>query len=137
MNEDRVLTTAHGQYIAGAWDGVNCSRIKPVCDKVIVLPDEANEVTRGGIIVPTATKENSSTAATSGVLIAVGPQAFAYDSDRLVRWEGERPQPGDRVRFQKYAGEEYVGADGRTYRLMQDRSIGGIEEAAPEFVVEE
>lgn len=125
--EDRILTTVTGIYTAGQWDGQNHSRIKPVCDKVVVLVDEAVEATKGGIIITDQGQEVQTLAATTGVLVAVGPQAFAYDSDRLVRWEGERPQPGDRVYFQKYAGQEYTGWDGRMYRLLQDRSVAGVE----------
>lgn len=125
--EDRILTTVTGIYTVGQWDGYNRSRIKPVCDKVVVLVDEAVDQTKGGIIITDQGQEVQTLAATTGVLVAVGPQAFAYDSDRLVRWEGERPQPGERVYFQKYAGQEYTGWDGRLYRLLQDRSVAGVE----------
>lgn len=125
--EDRILTTVTGIYVASEWDGENHSRIAPVCDKVVVLCDAAVETTKGGIVLTDQLQENQGLAATTGILIAVGPQAFAYDSDRLVRWEGARPMPGDRVYFQKFAGQEYTGWDGKLYRLMQDRSVAGVE----------
>ena len=126
MDEERILTTVHGIYRADQWDGRNRSKIAPVCDKVVVLADEAVERV-GSVIIPDEAAERQGYAATTGILIAVGPQAFAYDSDRLVRWEGDRPRPGDRIYFTKYAGQEYTGWDGRMYRLIQDRAIGGIE----------
>lgn len=124
---ERILTTVHGIYTAREWDGENHSKIKPVCDKVVILVDQAVTQTQGGILMTDQGQENQTLASTTGILVATGPQAFAYDSDRLVRWEGERPQPGERVYFQKYAGQEYTGWDGKLYRLMQDRSVGGIE----------
>lgn len=129
--EDRILTTQFGQYSLAAWDGVNRSGIRALCDKVLVLCDEAVDVTRGGVVMAEVTQENQKLAATSGVLVSVGPQAFAYDSNRLVHWEGERPQPGARVFFVKYAGQEYMGLDRRLYRMMEDRSVAGMEEAPP------
>lgn len=126
----RFYSNQVGQYELAPWDGVNRSKILPVCDKVLVLVDQSVEKTAGGIIVPDVVAEPISLGATMGVLVAVGPQAFAYDSNRLVRWEGQRPKAGDRVYFTKYAGSLYTGHDGLEYRLMEDRAIGAVQ--APE-----
>jgi hypothetical protein len=32
-----------------------------------------------------------------------------------------------RVCFERFGGQEYTGTDGRLYRLMQDRAIGGTQ----------
>ena len=125
MQEDRVLVTEHGHFVLRAWDGANGSGITPLSDKVLVLVDEALEATRGGIIITDQAKGTQTLASTSGILVAVGPQAFVWDSDRAAKWEGERPAAGLRVLFQRYAGQEYTGKDGRLYRLIQDRQIGG------------
>ena len=122
--KDRILKTHHGQYELAEWNGVNESGYEPVCDKVLVLPDKVMEKTKGGIIITDVQGDQQQVAAVTGIVIAAGPQAFAYDSDRLVKWDGWRPAPGDRVAFQRYAGDEYPGLDGQTYRIMQDRSIG-------------
>jgi len=128
---DRViLTTQFGQYDVAAFDGTNHSGLQPLCDKVLVLCDRAAPETEGGILLPDTSRESTTMAAITGVLIAAGPQAFAYDSHRLVHWEGARPQPGDRVFFQKYAGFEYFGRDGQMYRIMEDRQIAAIETPA-------
>lgn len=128
---DRLLTTQHGQYEWATYDGVNRSGLMPLCDKVLVLCDGAAPKTSGGIILTDDSQEKTGLSATTGVIIATGPQAFAYDSHRLVHWEGERPAPGNRVYFQKYAGFEYYGQDGRLYRIMEDRSIAAIEIPVP------
>lgn len=125
------VLTQFGEYLRAPWDGKNRSRIRPCCDKVVVLVDQIAD-TAGSIILPDNIKDRTGLAATTGVLVAAGPQAFAYDTHRLVRWEAERPQPGDRVFFQKFAGEVYTGRDGLSYRLMEDRCIGGIEIADEE-----
>jgi chaperonin GroES len=122
-----VLTTQYGMYELAAFDGVNRSGLQPLCDKVLVLCDEATTETEGGIIITDQSQEKTTLAAITGVLIACGPQAFAYDSHRLVHWEGDRPKPGNRVYFQRYAGFEYWGRDGRMYRIMEDRQIAAIE----------
>lgn len=124
--QPRVLATHHGQYELNDWDGQNHSMITPVCDRVLVLVDKAQEATNGGIIVPGTIMETQTLGSTTGILVAVGPQAFAYDAFRTVRWEGDRPKPGDRVVFTRYAGQEYTGLDQQLYRLMEDRSVGGV-----------
>ena len=124
MNEDRVLASSHGQFVLRNWDGTNRSGMEPVCDKVLVLVDPAVQKTRGGIIMTDANVETQTLASTTGILVSVGPQAFVWDSDRTTKWEGEKPEPGVRVYFQRYAGQEYAGDDGELYRVMQDRSIG-------------
>lgn len=128
-----VITTQVGKYEMTDWVGYNASGMKALCDKVIVLPDQAQAMI-GGIHLPDASRENIGTGATTGILVSVGPQAFAWDSHGMHRWEGEKPQPGDRVFFQKYAGMEHVGADGQTYRIMEYRSIGATMEPMPELV---
>lgn len=130
---DRMIVTQFGQFNLAQYDGYNHSGLKPVCDLVLVLCDQAADMTAGGIYIPDDAKEKMGYAATTGVIVAAGPQAFAYDSRRLVYWEGERPKAGDRVVFKKYSGIEYDGRDGLMYRLMEDRCIGAIEEPMPEL----
>jgi chaperonin GroES len=127
-----ILSTQFGQYEWANYDGVNRSGLQPLCDKVLVLCDQPSPQTTGGIIIPDDAKEKVGFAAITGVLVAIGPQAFAYDSRRLVYWEGERPKAGDRVYFQKYAGFEYYGRDGLMYRVMEDRQIAALEIPIPE-----
>ena len=125
--KDRILSTEHGQFEMADWNGRNDSGIMPLCDKVLVLVDKAMEKTRGGIVIPGASAETQTLGSTTGVMVAIGPQAFVYDSERIVRWEGEKPPAGSRIFFERYAGQEYTGVDGKMYRLMKDRQIGGVE----------
>lgn len=127
MEERTFIPTEFGSYQMVHWTGKNTSGIRAYCDKVIVLPDRAPDMV-GSIIVPGQAQESQAAAATTGILVSVGPQAFAYDSMRTVHWQGDRPKPGDRVYFQKYAGQLHMGRDGLEYRIMEDRSIAAGEE---------
>ena len=124
MKNGRILATAHGHYDMQPWNGVNGSGIEPVCDKVLVLVDKALAKV-GSLHLPGDVHERQTLSSTTGVLIAVGPQAFTWNSDRTARWEGDRPTAGLRVVFTRYAGQEYTGADGEIYRVIQDTAIGG------------
>lgn len=130
-----TIETAFGSYDMQLWSGRNESGIRALCDKVLVLPDQSVTMTDGGIIIPDVVKETVGMAATTGILVSAGPQAFAYDSLRQTHWVGERPGPGTRVFFKKYAGQEHSGRDGLMYRLMFDGDIAGMEEPYEEIVI--
>lgn len=130
--KERILSTEHGQFLMRNWDGENGSGIQPLGDKVLILVDPAMDVTRGGIIITDQNAETQTMSSTTGLVVALGDQAFLYDAERVVGWTGLRPEPGRRVFFQKYAGQIYTGTDGKLYRLLQDRSIGGVEQLAAE-----
>ena len=128
MKEGRILASAHGHFDLAEWDGVNRSGITPVCDKVLVRVDRAMAKV-GAIHLPQDVSERQTLASTTGMLMATGPQAFLWNSDRTARWEGDRPGAGTRVIFTRYAGQEYTGQDGEIYRLLPDTAVGGVMEA--------
>lgn len=130
--QKRTMATAAGTYRLAEWDGTNQFGAAPVCDMVLVLVDGGAEKSAGGVIFTDASKEQTGLGSCTGIIVATGPQAFAYDADRLVKWEGARPQPGNRIWFQRYAGQEHFGLDGNMYRVMQDRSISLFAEVAKE-----
>lgn len=124
----RFIPTQFGTFSMVEWSGQNTSGMRAVSDKVVIFPDQCPNMTEGGIIYPDSVKQTMGAAATTGVLVSVGPSAFAYDADRLTKWVGDRPKAGDRVFFQKYSGQEHTGRDGMLYRIMQDRAIACVEE---------
>lgn len=132
---ERGMSNQFGSYTMAQYDGTNRCGWQPLCDKVLVLADQPapslNWTDADGkaieFVLTDKTQEDAGFAAITGVLVAVGPQAFAYDSHRVVHWEGKRPQPGDRVTFRKYAGQMYTGRDGLGYRIMEDRLIDAVE----------
>jgi len=103
----------------------NDSGITPTEFKVLIAPIEVEEKTKGGIIIPDATKERDQFAQMEGVLVAVSPLAFSYANS--AEWgQHDPPQPGDRVLFAKYSGAVVKGRDGKDYRIVNDKDICAV-----------
>jgi chaperonin GroES len=90
---------------------------------VLVLPDQVEEKTAGGIIIPDRTREMERGAQVRGTLVAAGPLSFTYDN---FPEGGVRPIPGNHVTYTRYAGSEVKGKDGALYRLMKDGDICSV-----------
>lgn len=103
----------------------NDSGIHPMEYNVLVLPQEVENKTKGGLYLADETVEKDSFSRMEGDLVAVSPLAFNFDD-----WpEGARvPQVGDRVLFSKYNATEILGRDGMKYWIMKDRSIAAVVE---------
>ena len=86
--------------------------IKPLSDRVLVLPNAAEEKTAGGLFIPDTAKEKP----LMGKVIAVGPGT----SD--VKMEVKE---GDTVLYGKYAGTE-INVDGTDYLIMKQSDILAI-----------
>ena len=83
--------------------------IKPLADRVLVLPAPAEEKTIGGIIIPDTAKEKP----LQGKVVATGNGT--KDEEMVVK-------EGDTVLYGKYAGTE-VEFDGTTYLIMRQSDI--------------
>ena len=126
MMEGRLITGDQREFVLAEWSGRNESGFDPLDDKVLVLMDEHAEVTVGGIVIPGTVQERQSAAGETGVVVALGPAAFVWNDEVTRKWEGRRPEPGDRVYIERYAGQLLQGADGRVYRLMSQHCIGAV-----------
>ncbi|MDD3001416.1 MAG: co-chaperone GroES [Candidatus Riflebacteria bacterium] len=92
--------------------------LKPLNDRVIVKPQEAVEMSKGGIILPdTASKEKPM----EGIITAVGPGKMSKDGKRMPL----EVKNDDRVIFSKYAGTE-IKVDGETYLIMREEDVLAI-----------
>ena len=60
-----------------------------------------------------------------GRVIEASPTAFNYD-DFHKQFPELTPKPGDLVWIARYAGGEMVGKDGRRYRIVKDKDVGGV-----------
>ena len=93
--------------------------IRPLNDRILVLREEKEEKTRGGIVIPDTAKEKPQ----EGKVVAVGPGK--------VNEKGERIPPdvkeNDRVLFGKYAGNE-IRVEGIEYSIMREDDILGVLE---------
>ena len=87
-------------------------KIKPLADRVFVLPAPAEEKTIGGIIIPDSAKEKP----LKGKVIAIGNGT--KDEEMVVK-------PDDTVLYGKYAGTE-IELDGEKYLIMKQSDILAI-----------
>lgn len=119
----------------------NKSGIHPCGDRVLIKPDEIEEKTEGGIIIPGTVGELHAMAQSIGTFIAAGPDAYmdsvTRDSEgRIVERRGfsqSFAKPGDRVAFAKYGGLQVNGKDGQAYRLMNDVDVTAVVEEGVNF----
>ncbi len=94
------------------------ANIKPLSDRVLVQPEEAEEQTSSGIIIPDTAKEKPQ----QGKVVAVGP-GKVEDGNKIDMSVSE----GDKVLYGKYAGTE-ITLDGEEYMIMRESDILGIIE---------
>ena len=87
-------------------------KIKPLADRVLVKPQEAEAKTASGIIIPDSAKEKHQ----RGKVIAVG--AGTKDDKMEVK-------VGDIVLYGKYSGTE-ISVDGKDYLIMKQSDILAI-----------
>lgn len=120
-------TSLGAQYVQSKYAGKNESGVAPVGDSVLILIDDSVTKTAGGIELPENLQEHHKAAAETGVMVAVGEGAFKYSSDRAREFVGRKPKAGDRVYYQRYAGQIVIGQDGLEYRVMTDKCIAGID----------
>lgn len=93
-------------------------RFEPLFDKILVLPDVADDKTKGGIILPDQAKDKP----VVGTIISVGPGKIMDDGTRLAM----EVKPKDRVFYGRYAGSE-IELEGVKYlALRQDDIVGKL-----------
>ncbi len=93
------------------------TKFRPLHDRVVVRRIEADEKTKGGIIIPDTVKEKPS----EGEIIAVGPGG--RDENGKLTPMGVKV--GDRVLFGKWGGTE-VKLDGEDLLIMKESDIMGV-----------
>ena len=86
--------------------------VKPLSDRVLILPDAAEEKTAGGLIIPDTAKEKP----LAGKVVAAGPGTKDVMMEVKV---------GDHVLYGKYAGTE-IRIDGTDYLIMKQQDILAI-----------
>ena len=93
------------------------SRFRPLHDRVVVKRIDAEEKTKGGIIIPDSAEEKPS----QGEVIAVGPGG-RDESGKLLPID---LKVGDRVLFGKWSGTE-VKIDNDELLIMKESDIMGV-----------
>ena len=92
-------------------------KFRPLHDRVVVKRIEAEEKTKGGIIIPDTAKEKPQ----EGEIVAVGPGG-RDENGKLITMG---VKAGDRVLFGKWSGTE-VKIDGVDYLIMKESDIMGV-----------
>ena len=96
-------------------------KFRPLHDRVVVRRIDAEERTKGGIIIPDTAKEKPQ----EGEVIAVGPGA----RDETGKLQPLDVKAGQRVLFGKWSGTE-VRIDGEDLLIMKESDIMGVIEGA-------
>ena len=98
--------------------------LKPLGDRLVVEPQEQEEMTASGIVLPETAKEKPQ----KGTVLSVGPGS-RDDSGKRIDMD---VAVGDTVLFAKYAGTE-IKMDSKKLLILRESDILAIveEEAAP------
>jgi chaperonin GroES len=92
-------------------------KFRPLHDRVVVKRIEAEDKTKGGIIIPDTAKEKPQ----EGEIVAVGPGG-RDENGKLITMD---VKAGDRVLFGKWSGTE-VKLDGDELLIMKESDIMGV-----------
>lgn len=125
--EPKLHKTTLAEFVEATYEG-NKSGWKPLGDRVLVLPDQASEISKGGVTLPPEYIGRMNMSAETGVVVAIGDGAFKWNSDKVTPYMGVVPKEGERVYMERYSGQLAHGHDGKIYRLMESACIGGIKE---------
>lgn len=96
------------------------TRIRPLEDRVVIKPSEAEERTTSGIFLPEGAKEKPMT----GKVVATGPGKLADDGSRT----SVSVKKGDTVLFGKYGGTE-IELDDAMYMVLRENELLGVVES--------
>jgi chaperonin GroES len=90
------------------------NKVRPLDDRIVVSPLEAEEKTAGGILLPDTAKQKPQ----RGVIVAVGPGKLRDSGERAAL----AVVKGDEVLFARYAGNE-IQIDGKEYKIMRESEV--------------
>lgn len=93
--------------------------LKPLADRILVAPLEAEEKTASGIVLPDTAKEKPQ----QGKVVAVGPGRIKDNGERVA----VSVEEGQTVLFARYAGTE-IKQNGTKYLIMNESEILAIVE---------
>ena len=93
------------------------TKFRPLHDRVVVKRVDAEEKSKGGIIIPDTAQEKPQ----QGEIVAVGPGG-RHENGKLIAMD---LKAGDRVLFGKWSGTE-VKLDGEELLIMKESDIMGV-----------
>jgi chaperonin GroES len=89
--------------------------IKPLEDRILVKPLDAEQTTASGLVIPDTAKEKPQ----EGEVVAVGPGRFNEDGDERIPMD---VAVGDKVIYSKYGGTEVKYA-GEEFLILSARDV--------------
>jgi len=90
-------------------------KLTPLADRIIVKPLEAEEKTKGGIILPDTAKEKPQ----EGKVVAAG-KGKILDNGSVQAME---VKVGDTVLYGKYSGSEITTKEGEQFLIMKEEDV--------------
>ncbi|MDG2468389.1 MAG: co-chaperone GroES [Pirellulaceae bacterium] len=90
------------------------AKIRPLDDRIVVEPVEAEEMTAGGIVLPDSAQEKPQ----RGKILAVGPGRLLENGDRGAL----AVNVGDEVIYGKYGGTD-IEVDGSDVKILRENDI--------------
>ncbi len=94
--------------------------IKPLEDRILVQPLDAEQTTASGLVIPDTAKEKPQ----EGKVLAVGPGRFDDEGEKRIPLD---VTVGDVVVYSKYGGTE-VKYDGEEYLMLSARDVLAVVE---------
>jgi chaperonin GroES len=94
--------------------------LKPLDDRIVVEPNEAEQTTASGLVIPDTAKEKPQ----QGKVLAVGPGKRAENSGELIALD---ISVGQTVLYSKYGGTE-VTIDGKDLLILSSRDVLAVVE---------
>ena len=92
--------------------------IKPLGDRIVVKPLEAESKSKGGIVIPDSAKEKPQ----EGKIVAVG-KGKVLESGSI---QAPEVKVGDKVLYGKYSGNEITTKDGEELLIMREEDFLAI-----------
>ncbi len=89
--------------------------LRPLDDRIVVRPAEAEQTTVSGLVIPDTAKEKPQ----QGEVLAVGPGRRSEQTGEIIPLGIEK---GDTVVYSKYGGTEYT-VDGEDLLILSSRDI--------------
>jgi chaperonin GroES len=93
----------------------NEMNLQPLDDRIVVRPNESEETTASGLVIPDSAKEKPQ----QGEVLAVGPGRRAEQTGELIPLD---VNVGDKVVYSKYGGTE-IAVDGEDLLILNSRDV--------------
>jgi chaperonin GroES len=93
-------------------------KLQPLEDRIVVRPNEAEERTVSGLVIPDTAKEKPQ----QGTVLAVGPGKRSEQTGQVIPVDVKE---GDTVVYSKYGGTE-ITVDGEDLLILSSRDVLAI-----------